>query len=217
MNEMDLPSAETFDRLRATANVLSSQRRETGVVSNSPGSPLEEHSHRAALFSWRIACLLGISRDDAVRILRGSYLHDIGVGNDLYSCLRKSESLSAEERIALQSHPQTGYELLCKSPSTSDVAPMALSHHERFDGNGYPNGVRGTKIPVESRVLAIADSLDAMMSRRPYRTPFTYSQAMSEIMEGAGKQFDPGMAEILSARAKSFAEFLGTSESMAYS
>jgi HD-GYP domain-containing protein (c-di-GMP phosphodiesterase class II) len=217
MDGLDLPSADTFNRLRATANVVAGQRQEMGLISNSAGMPLEEHSHRTALFSWRIACLLGISRDDAARILRGSYLHDIGVGIDLYSCLRKSESLSAEERLALQSHPQMGYELLCKSSSTSDVAPMALSHHERFDGGGYPNGLRGTKIPVESRVLAIADSLDAMMSRRPYRTPFTYFQAMGEIMDGAGKQFDPGMAEMLAARAKTFADFLGTSEKTAYS
>ena len=92
--------------------------------------------------------------------------------------------------------------------STEDLAGIALSHHERFDGDGYPNGLHGEKIPLEARVLAIADSLDAMMSRRPYRDSLPLSAALAEITRGAGGQFDPNIVGVLARDGGTFASGL---------
>ncbi len=179
------------------------------MASGSRASPLEEHSHRVALFAWRIAKLMGLPEEQAGRILRGGFLHDVGWVGVPSASVHKPGSLSAEERMAVQAHPSIGYELLSVSPSTEDVAGMALFHHERFDGEGYPEGLQGAHIPIEARVVAIADSLDAMMSPRPYRRALSYSQALVEILRSAGTQFDPGIVKVIALRAKSFASFLG--------
>jgi HD-GYP domain-containing protein (c-di-GMP phosphodiesterase class II) len=209
MKSANRPNAETFEALQAVKKAISSswQKSRAGATAQTPGQ--DEHSHRVALFSWRIAELLGLSKKQSGRILRGAFLHDVGWICVPGASVIKPGSLSAEERIAVLAHPGLGYELLSAFPSTEDLAGMALFHHERFDGNGYPEGLQGTHIPIEARVLAIADCLDAMMSPRPYRESLSYSQALGEIIHSAGKQFDPGIVEVIAQRAKSFASFLG--------
>ncbi len=205
------PSAATFEYLQGAATAISRIWKDLGGTFGSPQRVQEEHSHRVALFGWRIANLLGLPPEQAGRILRGGYLHDVGWVCVPGPSLLKPGSLSAEERMAVHSHPYIGFELLRAFLSTEDLSEMALLHHERFDGEGYPNGLRGTRIPIEARVLSIADSLDAMMSPRPYRNTFTYSQAMAELIRAAGKQFDSSIVEVLASRAKTFAGLLGPS------
>jgi len=97
----------------------------------------------------------------------------------------------------MQIHSVVGRELLNAFLPTRDLAGIALAHHERYDGDGYPNGLQGTRIPIEARVLALADSLDAILSRNTGRNTHAYSAAWKEITRHAGGQFDPSMVEIL--------------------
>lgn len=203
------PAAVTFHRLRTIAGAFSRLWQDLGGTPNSHTSVHEEHSHRVALFSWRIARWIGLPKEQVERILRGAYLHDVGSVGVPDAIMLKPESLSVEERRAIQVHPRISYELLHAFLSTEDLGEIALAHHERFDGDGYPNGLQGRKIPPEARVLTIADSLDAMLSRRPYRNPLPFSKAMSEITRGAGKQFDPSIVEVLARQGKTLAGFLG--------
>jgi HD-GYP domain-containing protein (c-di-GMP phosphodiesterase class II) len=203
------PTAEAFHRLRKVAGAISRLWQDLGGTPNPHTSVNEEHSHRVALFSWRIARFMGLPKEQVERILRGAYLHDVGSVGVPGAMMLKPESLSAEERMAIQVHPRISCELLHAFLSTEDLGEIALAHHERFDGDGYPNGLQGTNIPLEARVLTIADSLDAMLSRRPYRDPLPFSKAMCEITRGAGKQFDPSIVEVFARQGKTLAGFLG--------
>jgi HD-GYP domain-containing protein (c-di-GMP phosphodiesterase class II) len=199
------PSAATVQQLRAVAGAISRLWLDLGVNANALTRDHEQHSHRVALFSWRIARFMGLPEKWAGRILRAAYLHDVGSVGVPGAVMRKPESLTAEERKAMQVHPLISCELLGAFLSTEDLAGIALSHHERFDGDGYPNGLQGVKIPLEARVLAIADSLDAMMSLRPYRNPLPFSVALREITRGAGGQFDPNIVEVLAREGETIA------------
>jgi HD-GYP domain-containing protein (c-di-GMP phosphodiesterase class II) len=140
---------------------------------------------------------MGLPEEQAERIFRAAYLHDVGSVGVPGSVMLKPWRLTGEERQAMQVHPLIGRELLGAFLSTRDLAGIVLSHHERFDGNGYPNGLQGAKIPLEARVLAIADSLDAMRSWRPYREPLPFPLALEELKRGAGRQFDGSIVEVL--------------------
>jgi HD-GYP domain-containing protein (c-di-GMP phosphodiesterase class II) len=157
----------------------------------------ENHSQQVARFSLRIARALKCSDQQCQRIYRAAYLHDVGSIAVPPPILRKSGTLTAPERAAMQIHPLISRELLGAFLPTADLAGIALSHHERYDGGGYPHGLQGTKIPVEARVLAVADSLDAMLSRRPYREKLSSTVARDELTREAGRQFDPGIVEAL--------------------
>jgi HD-GYP domain-containing protein (c-di-GMP phosphodiesterase class II) len=203
------PSPATFESLHAASRMILKQWKDLKGSSAPHAAGQDEHSHRVALFAWRIAKLLGLPNKQAGQIMRGAFLHDVGWVCVPGASVLKPGSLSADERIGVLAHPGVGYELLRAFPSTEDIAGMALFHHERYDGDGYPEGLQGAHIPIEARVLAIADCLDAMMSSRPYRRALSYSQALGEIVQSAGKQFDPGIVEVIAQRAKSFASFLG--------
>jgi len=110
---------------------------------------------------------------------------------------------------AMQAHSLVSCELLGAFLATEDVARIVLSHHERYDGDGYPDGLAGTNISLEARVLAIADSLDAMTSWRPYREALPFSVAREEIIREAGRQFDPSIVEVL-IREQEFSSSFGT-------
>jgi putative two-component system response regulator len=149
------------------------------------------------LFSWKIAHLMGLGEEQAERIFQAAYLHDVGSVGVPEPIMLKVGRLTAEERGAMRVHPLISCELLGAFLSTRELAGIALAHHERFDGDGYPNGLAGAKIPLEARVLAIADSLDAMMSQRPYRDPLPFAAALDELKREAGRQFDASIVEVL--------------------
>lgn len=160
----------------------------------------DEQSERVAMLGLTIARAMGMSEDQALRVLRAGFLRDVGSLAVAESILLKPGKLTVPERAAMQIHPVVSCELLGALMSTGDLAGIALSHHERYDGNGYPSGLGGTRIPLEARVLVIADSLDAMTSWRPYREALSVAAAQKELVREAGRQFDPDIVEVLLRR-----------------
>ena len=149
------------------------------------------HSRRVALYAVRLAQALGLSNDQIKNLARGSYLHDIGKLGIPDGILLKKSALSAEEKYVMQTHVRIGCDLVERIDFLQPAAQLILNHHEHFDGQGYPQGRKGDEIPITARIFAVADSLDAMTSERPYRRPVPVSSACAEIASRAGRQFDP--------------------------
>lgn len=154
------------------------------------------HSRRVMRYCLEIAQIMGCTDNQLTSIARGAYLHDIGKIGIPDAILLKPGKLIDEERSIMETHVRIGYELLCRVPFLASAAEIVLAHHERFDGTGYPQGLMGDEIPLGSRIFAVADTLDAMTSDRPYRQSLTYAAARDEIIRETGKQFDPKVVEI---------------------
>jgi putative nucleotidyltransferase with HDIG domain len=152
------------------------------------------HSRRVAEISVQIATALGLSSDEKKFIYQGAYLHDVGKIAIPDSILRKPGPLTSEERLIMQSHVELGYQIVKPIPFLRCAANIILAHHERFDGTGYPNRLRGEEIPIGARIFAVADTFDAMTSDRPYRRAGDQAAARKEIQCCMGTQFDPVVA-----------------------
>jgi len=137
--------------------------------------------------------------DDArLEILEfGAILHDIGKIYIPESVLRKDSSLSDEEWGEMRKHPEVGALMIRDIPYLAPAIPLVLHHHERWDGDGYPDQLNGEEIPEGARLLAVADAFDAMTSDRPYRQAMPVDEAYTEIRDGSGKQFDPGIVQAM--------------------
>jgi response regulator RpfG family c-di-GMP phosphodiesterase len=149
------------------------------------------HSRRVTLYSLEMAKQLDFTSDQLKHLERGAYLHDIGKIGIPDSILLKPGKLTVEETAIMQTHVRIGYELTSRVAFLSVAAQVVLTHQECFDGSGYPQGLKGEEIPLGARIFAIADTMDAMMSDRPYRRGRPYSVARAEIEREAGRQFDP--------------------------
>jgi putative nucleotidyltransferase with HDIG domain len=136
-------------------------------------------------------------RASARRVLQASaLLHDIGKIGVPDRILNKPGPLSRAEFEVMKRHPQTAVEILDSMRSLSDHRRIILHHHERYDGSGYPSGLRGEDIPLGSRILAVADAVDTMLSRRPYKTPMSAGRVRAELVAQAGIQFDPAVVSV---------------------
>ena len=124
------------------------------------------------------------------------FLHDIGKIAIDGKILNDHESLSEKAREKIRQHPEVGCRIIRSSYEASEVADAILSHHERWDGTGYPNGLSGTDIPYFARIICVVDSYDAMTSDRAYRVPVSNAKAVSEMIRCAGTQFDPEIAKV---------------------
>jgi HD-GYP domain-containing protein (c-di-GMP phosphodiesterase class II) len=125
----------------------------------------------------------------------GCTLHDIGKIGVPDAILNKADRLTDEERKCMMEHPQVGLKIIRDIDLFNRCKPYIIAHHERYDGDGYPNGLQGDEIPVEGRLLAVVDTFDAIMSDRPYRKGAALTVAISELVENAGKQFDPSLVK----------------------
>lgn len=159
----------------------------------------EGHSKRVTAYTIALAKAMGLESDQLQTIARGAFLHDIGKIATPDSILLKPGRLSDQEMEIMKQHCERGYQMVRKIPFLRDAADIVYAHQERFDGTGYPRGLRGEEIPLGARIFAIADSLDAMTSDRPYRKGTTFTIATKEIAQCAGKQFDPQIVEIFLA------------------
>jgi response regulator RpfG family c-di-GMP phosphodiesterase len=154
------------------------------------------HSRRVTHYCLELARAFHCPAEEMRSIYRGSALHDIGKIAIPDAILLKPDRLSAEETVVMQTHVRIGYELVCRIAFLSPAAQIVLTHHERWDGTGYPQGLRGIEIPIGSRIFAIADTLDAMTSDRPYRSALPFDAARNEIERESGQQFDPEVARV---------------------
>ncbi|OLC56496.1 MAG: hypothetical protein AUH85_06170 [Chloroflexi bacterium 13_1_40CM_4_68_4] len=157
------------------------------------------HAAAAAVLAASIARRLRLSPEEALRTEIGALVHDIGRVGVSERILLKPDWLTDEERHEVQAHPTIGANLLGRVPALAELVPIVVAHHERFDGTGYPAGLRGEAIPIGARIVAVADAYQAMISPRPYRPAFEPSRARDEIARGAGSQFDPAVVEALLA------------------
>src|SRR5947208_5844488 len=159
----------------------------------------EGHSKRVTAFTIAIARALGLSSDEIRVIARGAFLHDIGKMAIPDNILRKPDKLTPDEVTIMREHCFHGYQILKKIPFLAEAAEIVYSHQERFDGTGYPRGLKGEQIPLGARIFSVADTLDAITSNRPYRAAQTFAAARVEITKFAGTQFDPKVVEIFVA------------------
>ena len=157
---------------------------------------LEGHASRVGSHAEAVARRLEWS-DDRLEVLRlGAALHDVGKVNIPPGLLQKPGRLDADELAAIRAHPVEGAWMIAGIPAFGAALPYVLFHHERWDGGGYPTGRAGTDIPLEGRLLAVADAFDAMTSLRPYRDRLSSDEAAVEVERCAGSQFDPTLAEV---------------------
>jgi len=150
------------------------------------------HSVKVCEYSVKLAQKLEWDEDRIKKIMKASILHDIGKMGIPDNILLKPGALSGEEYCTIMNHPEIGCRILSKVKGLEDILPMILYHHERIDGTGYPYGLTGDKIPEGAKIIAIADSYDAMTSNRPYRKALLKKEAKKRLLEGADKQFDAG-------------------------
>jgi putative nucleotidyltransferase with HDIG domain len=151
----------------------------------------EGHSKRVTAFTIAIARAMGLPRDQIAVIARGAFLHDIGKMAIPDAILRKPGALNPDEIVIMREHSYRGYQMLKKIPFLAEAAEIVYSHQEKYDGTGYPRGLKGKEIPLGARLFSIADTLDAITSDRPYRAAQTLTAAREEIQRFSGRQFDP--------------------------
>jgi HD-GYP domain-containing protein (c-di-GMP phosphodiesterase class II) len=154
-------------------------------------SETEGHSQRVVAYAVAIGRALGLGPRDLAVLEIGALLHDIGKVGIPDAILRKPGKLDTLEWEEMKRHPEIGYQLTSRIPFLDAASPLVRHHHERWDGGGYPTGLRGEDIPLAARIFAVADSYDALVSNRPYRPGRTHAQALEEIRRYAGTQFDP--------------------------
>ena len=153
------------------------------------------HTHGVAETALQVADSLGLDDQQRNLLRMASLVYDIGKVGIPVEVLNRRGELTAEEKVAIRNHPEVGKRLLESTIRLSALLPVVLHHHERWDGGGYPHGLKGTAIPLAARVIAICDSWHAMMSERPYRGALSSDEAVAELRAGAGAQFDPQIVD----------------------
>src|SRR6201997_5240069 len=156
----------------------------------------EGHCQRVTAFTISIARTMPVPKPYLPVLARAAFLHDIGKMGVPDNVLLKPGPLDDAEKAIMRKHCQIGYDMLIRIPFLRDAAEIVLAHQEFFDGTGYPRGLKGEQIPLGARIFSIADSMDAMISDRPYRRALPMSHAREEIQRCAGTQFDPKVVEV---------------------
>ncbi len=156
----------------------------------------EAHAKRLVEYSRQLGQELGLGEEQLNDLALLATLHDIGKISIDDRILTKPSSLTEKEWFEMKKHPETGYRIAMASPELSSIAELILCHHERWDGKGYPQGLKGEQIPLLSRIIAVVDAFDAITSERCYRNAVDMNNALEEIRKNAGTQFDPVIAEL---------------------
>jgi putative nucleotidyltransferase with HDIG domain len=166
----------------------------TAIDAKSPWT--NGHSARVTKYAVELGKELGLKDHDLERLRLSALLHDVGKIGTYDIVLDKPGKLTDEEFDLVKKHPRKGAEILAPIKQLIDVIPGVLHHHERYDGKGYPDGLKGEDIPLQARILCVADSYDAMTADRPYRTASGKDYAISEVKRSSGTQFDPEVAAV---------------------
>lgn len=183
--DLDVSEQELVNTVKTLISVINSKDKYT-----------YGHSERVVQYAAWIAQAMGLPDQEIRNLKMGAYLHDIGKIEIDRELLNKRETLSADEKGVLMQHPQWGAQIISPVKSLGDVVPIILHHHEKFDGSGYPGGLKGTDIPLAARILKVADSFDAMTTARPYREEKSFAEAAGELKRCAGIDFDPEVVQI---------------------
>lgn len=188
---------ERADRERIAA--LEGVARTVGAMIEARDPYTAGHQQRVGEMSRRIGRRMGLDAERVEGLRIGGYLHDVGKVAIDEAVLNFPGALSAEQREHVQQHSAAGYEILKSVPFAWPVAMIALQHHERLDGSGYPRGLRGDDILLDARIVAVADVFDAMTCERPYREAGSAESALQLLVAGAGVHFDPGAVNALAS------------------
>jgi len=187
--------AERTKQIEAALKLVERSYEDTlealGVTIDLIDAATEGHSRRVCRFALEMAKAMGLSEAQHKTIAMGAYFHDIGKLALPDGILLKPGPLTAEERAFMQQHVQTGYDLVKQIPFLADAAELIWTHHERYDGSGYPRGLKAEQIPIGARIFAVADTLDAITSDRPYRRALPFEDAFRVIQTESGRLYDP--------------------------
>lgn len=181
----------------ALAEALDIREHETGA-----------HSKRVACHTLVLARRFTTDASQLRQIYWGALLHDIGKIGIADAILLKQGALNEGEWLEMRTHPEKGRRIVAQIPGMEEAAEIVLSHEERFDGTGYPRGLRGQQIPLGARLFALIDTLDAMTSDRSYRKAFSFDQARTEIASMSGTQFDPAAVQAFLAEETTLREMV---------
>jgi len=154
------------------------------------------HSDRVAQYSVLIGKKMGLSEDEQKTLMVGGLFHDIGKIGVPDTILRKPDKLTDEEYSEIKNHPSIGAHILAPATIFKEIIPIVKHHHEKYDGKGYPSQLAGENIPLFARIAAVADTFDAMTSKRTYRDELPLETVIAEIERCKGTQFDPNIADI---------------------
>ena len=153
------------------------------------------HSIRVAVYATQIGSAMGLDEGAVERLEYAALLHDLGKLALSSHILTKATALSDAEMSAMRGHPAAGAAMVERIPPLRGLAPLVLKHHEYYGGGGYPSGVSGESVPLQARILSVADAYDAMTTDRAYRRALTHEEAVAELLRGSGTQFDPTIVE----------------------
>ena len=156
-----------------------------------------EHSRSVGMWCWRIAKRMNLSRTESYLLTRSGLLHDVGKTTTPIEILTAARALDEDEWAIMRQHAAIGETIVVAVSELRLFAPAVRSHHERFDGKGYPDGLERSSIPFSARVVAVADAFNAMIARRPYRAPLPPTVAVEELKRNSGTQFDPAAVQAM--------------------
>jgi HD-GYP domain-containing protein (c-di-GMP phosphodiesterase class II) len=187
--------ASNLDLIREKEHLLTNMVRTLVSALDAKDAYTRGHSERVALFSKRIAEHLGYDPPAAEKLYLSGLLHDVGKIGVSDAVLRKPDKLTPEEFAEIKRHPDEGWAILRELDQLRYILPGVLHHHEQVNGTGYPDGLKGEEIPLDARIMAVADAYDAMTSDRAYRRGMQHEQAAEILRAGAGSQWDPKVVE----------------------
>ncbi len=195
-----------LDRLsRQTVKLLDSNLEILQVLGGAIAkrdSDTDAHNYRVSIFSVYLAEAIELPRDQIQSLIKGALLHDVGKLGIRDNILLKPGKLSEDEFTVMKTHVDHGMELTDRASWLKDAQPVVGGHHEKYDGAGYPAGLKGEAIPLTARIFAITDVFDALTSRRPYKEPLSYDETMQILNDGRGSHFDPTLLDAFSAIAR---------------
>lgn len=177
-----------------------------GCVVAKRDSDTDEHNYRVTLYALRMGETLELPRAQMRALIKGAFLHDVGKIAIRDDILLKPGRLTREEYEIMKSHVRHGLDVIDRSTWLRDAREVVGGHHEKFDGDGYPEGVEGQDIPLTARVFAVADVFDALTSRRPYKDPLGCAEALGILERGRGRHFDPEVVDLFTGMAGSLYE-----------
>jgi HD-GYP domain-containing protein (c-di-GMP phosphodiesterase class II) len=206
-NVFELPSLSTALSLLGMASQVETLKSENRKISEQAARTILKaldikdnytfgHSMRVAYFSLVTGAEAELTADEMHELELSAIFHDIGKIGTPDAVLNKPSRLTEEEFLIMKQHPEKSYEILQDFPDFQKIATNARLHHERYDGKGYPLGLKGDDIPVAARIILIADTFDAMTSTRPYRKGLSYEVAFEELIQFSGTQFDPRLVKM---------------------